>query len=301
MKTLPPGYAWRPLNAGDIGAVWELEAAGEAFDDGVVEVDLSDLEAEWDQPDFDFATMSVGVFTDGGLVAYAQVFQGRAEALVHPEHRGRGIGSSLVHWTWQVARSEGRVRVGQTISENEKSAEALFRAYGYERGHTSWLLRIELTPPQLPVQMPAGFWFQPYAPGRDDRDIYVVIDESFQEWRGLSSESKGFENWVASSLHSVQPELVVLVADASGIVAAAIGYDYGPEAEGWIEEVAVSRAHRGKGLGRALIEECYRRFYTLGRRQCGVSTDSRTGALSFYEHMGMSVQRTYTRWIKHGL
>ena len=68
-----------------------------------------------------------------------------------------------------------------------------------------------------------------------------------------------------------------------------------------MEQVAVENAHRGRGLGRALLEESVRRFWELGRRQVGVSTDSRTGALGLYEHVGMSVRRTYTRWMKQGL
>ena len=93
---------WRPLAAEDIATVWELETVGEAYDDGVVEVDLSDIEAEWRQPDFDPSSMSVGVFTNHRLVAYAQVFQGRAEALVHPEHRGRGIGSDELEKVFEL-------------------------------------------------------------------------------------------------------------------------------------------------------------------------------------------------------
>ncbi len=301
LGALPLGYVSRPLTAGDIIAVWELEAVGEAYDDGVVEVDLSDLEAEWRQPDFDPAIMSIGVFLGDQLVGYAQVFRGRAEALVHPEHRERGIGSALMCWTWEVARGEGRVRVGQTISENEKAAEALFRANGYEYGHTSWILRIDLSDPPPPTVLPAGYRFRPYRPGEDDREIFTLIDAAFEEWRGLSSESMGFDNWVAAILYKVPPELVVLVDDGTCIVGAAIGYDYGADVEGWIDEIAVERAHRGQGLGRALLEESFRRYWALGRRQCGVSTDSRTGALGLYEHVGMSVRRTYTRWMKQGL
>ena len=78
LEALPPGYVSRALTTGDVNALWELEAAGEVFDDGVVEVDLSDLEAEWRQPDFDSSIMSIGVFWDDRLVAYAKVFQGNA-------------------------------------------------------------------------------------------------------------------------------------------------------------------------------------------------------------------------------
>ncbi|OFW57887.1 MAG: hypothetical protein A2133_01425 [Actinobacteria bacterium RBG_16_64_13] len=300
LEGLPAGYSLRRLTLGDVPAVYDLEAAGETFDDGIVEVDLSDLQADWGRPDFDPASMSVGVFFAGALVAYAQVFQGRAEALVHPAHRGKGIGTALARWTWGVAAAEGRDRVGQTVSENEHAAEALFRANGYESTHTSWILRVDLEGGAAPPapSLPAGCHFRPYHPGEDDREIFAVIDTAFDEWRAQGSESMGFENWAVWALHDATPGLIVLVEFEGRVVGAAIGHDYGPEAEGWIEQVAVEKGHRGKGLGRALLEESFRRFWEIGRRQCGVSTDSRTGALTLYEHVGMSVRRSYTRWTK---
>jgi mycothiol synthase len=300
---LPQGYTSRPLTVDDLAAVYDLEAAGETFDDGVVEVELSDLEGDWRRPDFDPAGMSVGLFQGDDLVAYATVFKGRAEALVHPDHRGRGMGSALMRWTWEAARADGRDRVGQTISENERTAETLLRAHEYGYGHTSWVLSVELADDKAPPPpaLPEGYRFHPFHAGIDDRDVFTVIDTAFEEWRGSTSESLGFENWVASSLHELKPGLIVLIVHGDRIVGVAIGCDYGPGSEGWIQQVAVEKAHRGQGLGRALLEESFRRLWDIGRRRCAVSTDSRTGALSLYEHVGMSVRRSYTRWMKQGL
>jgi ribosomal protein S18 acetylase RimI-like enzyme len=122
----------------------------------------------------------------------------------------------------------------------------------------------------------------------------------------------GFENWAAQALRDVRPEFVVLVeeapepggsaAGAAGrLVGVAVGHDYESSGEGWIEQIAVRREHRGRGLGGALLAESFRRFQAAGRGSAGVSTDSRTGALGLYEHAGMTVVRSYTRWVKTGL
>jgi mycothiol synthase len=301
---MSPGYQafeginWRSLTATDVHAVYELEAAGEAFDDGVVEVSESELEGDWSRPDFHPATMSMGAFRGPRLVAYALVFQGRAEALVHPEYRGLGLGPFLAEWTWTVARSEGRDRVGQTISDNEQSAQTLFVSLGYERGHTAWILRTSLAEDRPAPVLPEGYRFRPYLPGDDDPAIYRLIDEAFAEWRNADSESMGFENWAALYLRGLAPEAVVLLEQAGRLVGAVVGRDNEPDGEGWIEQVAVLREHRGRGLGRALLEESFRRYREAGRTRCAVSTDSRTGALGLYEHAGMSVVRSYTRWVK---
>ena len=289
------------MTAADLHGVYELEAAGEVFDDGVVEVSESDLEADWSRPDFDSVTMSIGAFFGPRLVAYAEVFQGRAEALVHPEYRGLGLGTFLAGWTWAVARSEGRDRVGQTISDNEQTAAALFASLGYQHGHTAWILRTGLSEDRPAPVLPEGYRFRPYLPGDDDLEIYRLIDEAFAEWRNADSESMGFENWVARTLRDVAPESIVMLEHDDRPVGVAVGREYEAEDEGWIEQVAVRREHRGRGLGCALLSESFRRFREAGRTRCGVSTDSRTGALGLYRCVGMSVVRSYTRWVKLGL
>lgn len=291
------GYVWRPLEMDDIQDIHELEALGETCADGEAEIALADIEADWRMPGFDPFTMTIGAFRDGALVAYAQVFKDRAEAMVHPEHRGRGIGTTLLDFTWGVARVEGGERVGQTISEHERDAEALFRAHGYQRAHTSWVLRADLvSEPPLPA-LPEGYRFRDYRAGNDDRAVFDLIDTAFQEWRGTDSVSMGFDNWVTSMLGRAHVD-VVLIAHQDRIVGTSVGIDYGAQSEAWIDQVAVDRAHCGRGLGRALVEEGLRRFWVRGRRQVAVSTDSRSGALTLYEHVGMHVRKTYTRWMK---
>lgn len=323
---MSPGYqaleavSWRPLTTADLHAVFEVVAASEAFVDGVIEATESDLRESWDRPDLDLERMSLGGFADGRLVAYAVMFQGRVEASVHPDHRGGGLGTCLAEWTWDVARSEGRQRVGQTVSDNDRSATSLFEALGYERGHSAWILRRSLDAPIPAVVLPAGYRFRSYDPEADGPGIYALIEESFSEWRNADSEPMGFENWVAYALKGAREDFIVLLEHdpqavvglpardahigalrANALAGVSVGHDYEAQGEGWIEQIAVRREHRGRGLGGALLAESFWRFKQAGRTSAGVSTDSRTGALGLYERAGMAVVRSYTRWVKTGL
>lgn len=296
---LPEGYASRPHVRADAAAVCALVAEAEAHDDGVAEIDLSDIEADWRRPGFDLQTMSLGVFRGGELAASADVFAGRAEVSVKPGDRGRGIGTAIMRWTWDVARADGRDRVGQTVTDADLSAVGLFRSNGYEPTHTSWILQIEVPDaPPRPV-LPEGLAFRPFVPGTDDRALYELIDTAFSEWP--MRESEGFDNWRAQTLDraEVRPELQVLIGDREGrIIAAAVNFDYPNGDEGWTQNLAVDAGYRRRGLGKALLIESFRRFHAAGQRTCGVSTDSRTGALGLYEAVGMHVRRSYTRWTK---
>jgi mycothiol synthase len=294
---LPEHLVTRPLTWDDVDAIFRLEHACEAFDDGEAEIALSDVEAEWRRPAFDPATMSVGVFNADELVAYAEVFRSRAEAAVAPAERGRGIGSALARWTWTVARASDRDKVGQTISDDEESARALLESLGYERGHTSWILRIEMGQDPPPPQLPERLTLRSFRPG-DEPQMFDVIETAFSAWQGR--EPNAFDDWRAQFLDrdEVRPELQVLAAEGDRLVGVAINYDYADDDEGWVQQLAVHPTHQGRGLGRALLQESFRWFQAIGRRSCGLSTDSRTGALGLYEHVGMRVRKSYAHWDK---
>ena len=65
-----------------------------------------------------------------------------------------------------------------------------------------------------------------------------------------------------------------------------------------MHQLAVAREHRSLGLGRALLLRAFELFHARGRASVGLSTDSRTGALGLYEHVGMRVVRSYTHHAK---
>jgi GNAT superfamily N-acetyltransferase len=82
------------------------------------------------------------------------------------------------------------------------------------------------------------------------------------------------------------------------LVGAAISYDYEGEDEGWVGQLATRRSHRQRGIARALLQAVAIGFHATGRRRIGLSTNSRSGALTVYERIGMTVRRSYTGWLK---
>ncbi|HEX6055546.1 MAG TPA: GNAT family N-acetyltransferase, partial [Intrasporangium sp.] len=129
-------YTVRPLSVTDARAVFELMAAGELETIGEVVIDEADIISEWQRPSFDLATQSIGVLDnqDGheSLVGYAEVYLGRyADVAVAADHRGRGIGTALAHWTQRLSRRDGSGLVGMPVPDGSPG-EGLLRDLGYE-------------------------------------------------------------------------------------------------------------------------------------------------------------------------
>ena len=62
---------------------------------------------------------------EGGKVA------GLEDCVVHPEHRRRGIGESLLAYVLQQARAEGALRVMLLTDGDNARAQALYRKMGF--------------------------------------------------------------------------------------------------------------------------------------------------------------------------
>jgi ribosomal protein S18 acetylase RimI-like enzyme len=82
-----------------------------------------------------------------------------------------------------------------------------------------------------------------------------------------------------------------VVTDADGvIVGCALVVMAGEEAnEAYIDRLAVQKDQRHRGLAQALLVDAFARGREHGAVRSALSTDSRTGALSLYEKVGMEV------------
>ncbi|HEV8563961.1 MAG TPA: GNAT family N-acetyltransferase [Actinomycetota bacterium] len=295
--TFPDGITSRPASMDDCEAVTALIAASELHDDGEVEIEIEDVRATWSRPTFDPAVDALLVLEDHEPVAWAEVHKGRrAEADVRPDRRGRGIGAAVLGWTERRAREAGGSVVGQTVTDSNAGAAALFRQRGYDPLWTSWALEISLASEPAAATAPDGIRIRPYEPQSDDADAYRLIEQAFSEWP--DREPTSFEDWVATIPRhgAFVPDATRVALDGDRMVGASISFEYGNE--GWVQQLAVERSHRNRGIARALLQDVFRAFHGRGSPKCGVGTDSRTGASSLYESVGMHARRSYTHWAR---
>jgi GNAT superfamily N-acetyltransferase len=280
----------------DAATVTAVFAASELHDTGEVAVELEDIEGDWQRPSFDLARDSMGVFDGSTLVAAGEVYRGRrADVSVHPEHRGRGIGTWFVEWSEQCARSRGSHLVGQTTPAGS-AGEALLRARGYREGWTSWVLQVPGDSAIEPQPLPPGYRLRDFSPGRDDETAFRLVEDAFNEWP--DRDPSAFGDWAANTIRRprFEPWMLRLAEDASG-TAVGVCFLILAGDTGYVDQVAVRKDQRGKGVARALLVDAFERARERGAGKSELATDSRTGALGLYEHVGMKVTQTWRHWM----
>jgi ribosomal protein S18 acetylase RimI-like enzyme len=279
----------------DVGAINDLLVAWEQFHDGMFETHPTDIEHAFDMA----GDGGVVVVVEAGdrLVGWATLAGDRVHATVHPEWSGRGIGTALLRWGEARARATGAPRVRQIVTDNDAGAHRLFAANGYERTESAWILEMQLGEDIPGADVPAGVTLRPYDAAHAPA-TYRLIEDAFNEWRGR--EPQAFEAWASQVIdhESFSSSMSRLAFDGDELVGAALNYDYEGTDEGWIHQLATKATHRHRGIGRALLQASFAAFHAAGQRTVGLSTNSRTGALSLYERIGMRIRRSYTAWAK---
>lgn len=291
------GYTVRPLTPDDAHAVFELMAAGELETIGEVAIEEADIISDWQRPSFDLATQSIGVFAGRRLVAYAEVASGRyADAAVDAQHRGRGIGTALALWTQRVSRRDGAGLVGQPVPQ-ASDGERLLRDLGYEALWTSWVLEMPQGRTIEPQPIPEGYSIRPAEDEADFQAAHGVVEDAFLEWSKRERET--YEDFAAQILQrpGFEPWHLRLMTAPSGEIVGTSILQLSEQC-GYVSRLAVRRDHRHRGLARALLVDSFEQARAHGATRSELSTDSRTGALSLYEKVGMEVTSTWRHWGK---
>jgi mycothiol synthase len=289
----------RALRFDEAEAVTDLIAVCEQADTGETMIEFDDVIGDWKRPSFDLATDSIGLFERDDLVAYAEVYKARrATVYVDPANRGRGLGTALLRWTWERTKAAGGSLVGQTVPDSNTGAVELFRANGYAPMWTSWILQLPPGAELGEVPLPDGITIRPYVPGQEEQAAYQVIEDAFNEWPDRDPST--YDDWAAGVLGRPgfeQWNLLVAV-DAGSEPAQIVGVCHviASDQFGWVNQVAVRKDYRGRRLGQALLSSAFAAARAHGAPVGELSTDSRTGALGLYEHLGMRVTSSYTHY-----
>ena len=228
------------------------------------------------------------VETDAGVIAgYGAVMRDgpvyAAFNFVHPDHTGRGIGSLLLGWSEELARSQGVEMLRVSVVGPNPPAIELLEARGYRYLRSSYRMVIDLDCPPPALEWPAGFELDTLRPG-EERVLHATMEEAFADHWDFHPMS--FEEWSAGP--KLDSSLCFLVRDGDEIAAAEVCQQerFGM---GWIRALGVRPPWRRRGLGRALLLHAFGELYARGQRRVGLGVDAEntTGAVRLYERAGM--------------
>ena len=294
--TLPDGLTERPLAQADATAVYEVMAAQEAHDIGEIAIEEADIVADWKRPSFDIASSTVGVFEGDLLIGYGEVSGAdRGDAAVHPDHRGRGIGTQIARWMQERARERGSSVVGMPVPEGS-SGDRLLESLGYHVRWTSWVLEVPAGA-AIPERTPPEGYVVREARPEEYPTCWTVVEDAFLEWSERDRQT--FEDFSAAVMGrpGFAPWNLRVALDPQGeVVGFAHIHDNGDY--GYVDKLATRKDQRGKGLAQCLLIDAFEVSRAHGCTRSELSTDSRTGALSLYEKVGMQVT---SRWVNRAI
>ncbi|MGY0541590.1 GNAT family N-acetyltransferase [Nocardioides sp. YJ-D4] len=291
---VPPRYSERPLTLADAAAVTRVMAANELATVGEVLIEEADIVAEWQRPSFDVGAATVGVFgPDGDLVGYAECSGGaRADAAVHPEHWDHGIGTALAGWISARAAELGEPVIGMPVPQGSPG-DRLLESLGWFPRWESWVLALPHDA-AIPVrELPEAYAIRAAAP-QDHEQVWTVIEDAFLEWS--EREREPYADWVATTIErpGAEPWNIRVVTGPDGaVVAAAVLVMTEDGREGYVSRLATRKDQRNRGLAQALLADAFGVARAHGATRATLSTDSRTGALDLYLHVGMEVESTW--------
>lgn len=297
---LPAEYTSRSLTSSDADAVANFCVLCEHHDYGEPRTDADDLRSLWATADYDLQNAS-WLITDTNTIVGLGVpsRRGGAYVYVHPEHRGHGLEQHLVaqivevcqHWAIPDVRCE--VAPGAAI-------ETTLADFGFSRSYESWSFTAQ---PQdiATATLPQTYRASRCAETPSDQlhhthqQMHALIEESFAHWPGRVY--RDFPTWRQTFVDHAganQNNWWIVQTSDGTLVGAAVVIDYGDCL--WINSLAVDAAHRGKGIGSALISGVAESARDLGHPEIGLDTDSRTGAKDLYLRVGMAIASTDTAW-----
>jgi GNAT superfamily N-acetyltransferase len=294
---LPAGFTASPLADADIDGVVGLVRACELYDSGQAMYERADLVADLVLADRQRDALVVRD-PGGAVVAWGLIVRARTRcADVHPDRRGLGLGRSLVQWSVARAGQLGADRIGQTVEDTRDDARDLFQGSGALPVRTAWILRRddEPAPPPAPPDDLPGIVLRGSTPA-DEVEALEMMELAFSQWPDRQPSTLATWKAMVTRREGFTADQLQLAvgADDARIVGAAFLIDDGQEL--WVDKLATHPGFRGRGIGSALMRRTFVLAHARGRRSTCLSTDSTTGALPFYERLGMRVTRSFTHW-----
>ena len=279
---------------------------------------VADILPEWQEPNFDLACSSLGLFTaDEALAAFAILWATAEKPVrpwlrwgVHPDFIQHGLTETLFKWAEDRGREivnrcppGARVVMEAGTPRGYAFRESAFAAAGFVPNRCAYDMRLTMvTRPTIPA-LPGGFTFRRYRHEQDLPLLVELVRATFADHFGyveqpFEKDMEEIRHWLNNHQH-FDPSLVFFVehppsGDIAGFV---LGLKEDPRypGVGLIDMIGVRREYRRRGLARTMLFRSFADYWDFGIRTVSLSVDgdSLTNAVALYEGVGMHIHQSY--------
>lgn len=302
------GLTWRPLSVDDVEAAAALALAADAADRPLHPFTPHQIVQALTSPAADLAHNSLAGFSPQGVLRAMGLVRGEPErhralllATIHPQWRRRGIGRSLLRWQDARARqlleesgtgAEGLrgARIGVFVDEHLTDRRRMCAAAGFAPVRWYRVLERQVRGADLPPVAPVP------------RVRIVGLGPQWSEATRMAHHeafARDFEpavlsprRWAERMAGTHFPWSFLALTERDEIAGYVLS-SRSPQAWtdgtfGSTDFLGVRPAHRGRGIGRALLTRAIRAYAAddIQGARLDVDTENSSGALDLYASLG---------------
>jgi mycothiol synthase len=297
----------RNFTPGDEQALVDLQNASSEFDRTDRGTSLGQLSEMLQAPDFDPTRNVTLAESDGQLVAfqwldYRHCSDGHlfhTYGFVHPDWRRRGIGAQMIGRAYAEALERRKTK-------DQNPAFLASQAFAHEPSRLALLEHFEMKPVRefckfsratldnlFAVPALEGIVIRNYRPGVDQAATLAALNEAFQDhWSNSPGSPDHWAYWTSRPERRFDLWFLAWDGDEiAGVCLCELQEAYNRQRgtrSGCVDDVAVRRPWRKRGVGAALIVAGLRAFRNAGMTAAHLyaDADNLTGAARLYKRLG---------------
>jgi mycothiol synthase len=252
--------------------------------------DAEEIRSWFRNPTFDIERDFRVFERDGVIVGYVDVHREEDRLSVDWAAGDPAAGKALLDWADERAQEETVERVRSWVWQPTGPEAGVLRDRGFAPVRTSLELETPLAGEIPEPSWPDGIVVRTVRDGEEPR-VHALGEEAFAD--GNDFRPTPYDEWAGWVLDPTRLDrelwFAALRDDEIVGVARCERERAGEPGLGWIETLAVRRAWRRRGLGRALMLHAFRELQARGRTTARLSVDAEnpTGAVRLYESLGM--------------
>jgi ribosomal protein S18 acetylase RimI-like enzyme len=295
----------RPATLADAPVICALLNAVDIAEIGHADTELHTVETDLAHPEVDLAKDSWLVHEAGDLVAYGILWTDSGKGDIGVDHYvlpGRPdaalpVLERIEERAVRMAEAGGAEKAVLHLNLTVRTTldTALLEARGWRTVRRYQVMTRPLTSDDRPPQPLPGVSLRDCTADADHRAAHALVEETFAEH--FDHHPRTYEQWIADGGPRDRSLMWIASVEGEGDVAVLLTRN-DKETMGWIRNLGVRKAARGRGLGGHLLRHAFAVYAARGRDVIGLAVDTgnESRALALYEAHGMSLHYAINTW-----